>query len=255
MKHTIHLGDCIEIMKTLPSESVDAVITDLPYGVTQNKKDIKLDMMSWWKEVKRILKPKGTVILTSQFPFTSELISSASIPFKYDLIWDKRLPSGFLNANRMPLRRHEHILVFYNALGVFNPQFTQGKKSHSKGKMTTDVNRNYGNHGKIDNVEIHQNNKFPTSIIRIDKVHPSVAKHPTEKPVELAEWLVKTYSNEEQTIMDTCFGIGWTPIACKNLNRNFIGMEINEDYFKIAEARIRGKQKMLVSFELETIGV
>jgi DNA modification methylase len=207
------LGDCLVEMPKLPEKSVDLVISDLPYGVTQNKADKKLDMATWWKEIKRLLKPTGTVILTSQFPFTSELIAGATIQFRYDLIWDKRLPSGFLNANRMPLRSHEHILVFYDSLGVFNPQFTKGEKSHSKGKMTTETNRNYGDYGKVDNSEKQQDDKFPTSIIRIDKVHPSVAKHPTEKPVELAEWLVKSYSNEGQWVLDTCFGVGWTPIA------------------------------------------
>jgi site-specific DNA-methyltransferase (adenine-specific) len=104
--------------------------------------------------------------------------------------------------------------------------------------MLTDVNRNYGKYGKVDNAEKHQDNKFPTSIIRIDKVHSSVAVHPTEKPVELAEWLVKSYSNEGQTVLDTCFGVGWTPIACRNLNRNFVGMEINKEYCDIAQKRL-----------------
>ena len=239
---TLKQGDCLELMKDIPSASVDLILCDLPYEVTQNPKDKQIPLEPLWTQYKRIIKEKGTIALTSQFPFTLDLINSNREMFKYDLIWDKQLPSGFLNANRMPLRTHEHILIFYKNLGTYNPQYTKGKPSHSKGKMTSEVNQNYGEYSKIDNSKKQGEDKFPNSIISFTKPHPSNALHPTQKPVHLFEYLIRTYTDENDNVLDNCMGSGTTGVACIQLNRNFIGYEISPDYFKIAEKRINEAQ-------------
>jgi site-specific DNA-methyltransferase (adenine-specific) len=238
-------GNCLELMKGLGDGSIDLILCDLPYEVTQNPKDKQIPLDQLWKEYKRIIKEDGTIVLTSQFPFTLDLITSNKEMFKYDLIWDKILPSGFLNSNRMPLRTHEHILIFYKKLGTYNPQYTKGKPSHSKGKMTSDKNQNYGDYGKIDNSKKQGDDKFPNSIISFMKPHPSKALHPTQKSLELFEWLIKTYSNEGDKVLDNCMGSGTTGVACKNTRREFIGFELNEEYFRIAEERIKEATKQV----------
>ena len=141
-------GDCLEILPTLKDKSIDMILCDLPYGVTQNKEDNKIHLPTLWTQYKRIIKQKGNIVLTAQFPFTSELIQSNHTWFRYDLIWDKVLVSGFLNANRQPLRQHEQVLVFYDSLGTYNPQKTRGKQTHSRGKEKELARRNYGEHAK-----------------------------------------------------------------------------------------------------------
>ena len=234
----IYQGDCLELMKQMEDKGVDLILCDLPYGVTQNKADEVIDLSKLWEQYKRIIKDDGTIVLTSQQPFTTDLINSNREMFKYELIWHKELPSGFLNANRQPLRVHENILIFYKSLGTYNPQKFKGNKNHSKGSMKTDVNNNYGIYGKVDNTEELGEMKHPQSIISFMKPHPSKAKHPTEKPVELAEWIIQSYSNEGDLILDNCIGTGWTAIACKKFNRNFIGIDLNKDYILIAEERL-----------------
>ncbi len=234
----IYQGDCLELMKEIEDKSVDLILCDLPYGVTQNEADKVIDLGKLWEQYKRIIRDDGTIVLTAQQPFTTDLINSNRGMFKYELIWHKELPSGFLNANRQPLRVHENVLIFYKNLGTYNPQKVKGKKNHSKGSMKTDVNNNYGEYGKVDNSEEQGEMKHPQSIITFMKPHPSKAKHPTEKPVELAEWIIKTYSNEGDLILDNCIGTGWTAIACKTFNRNFIGIELSPEYCKIANDRL-----------------
>jgi site-specific DNA-methyltransferase (adenine-specific) len=197
-----------------------------------------LPLNKLWIEWKRLLKPNGAVILTSQFPFTIDLVNSNREWFKYDLVWDKILVSGFLNANRQPLRCHEQILVFYKEQPTYFPQKTVGEKSHSRGTKLKVDRRNYGFHEEVDNSELHGNMKFPTSIIQIQKPHSSVALHPTEKPVELAEYLIKSFSAVGDTVLDCCMGVGWTAIASKKLNRNFVGCDINAEYVSIARKRV-----------------
>jgi site-specific DNA-methyltransferase (adenine-specific) len=234
----IYQGDCLELMKQIEDKSIDLILCDLPYGVTQNEADKVIDLSKLWEQYKRIIKDDGTIVLTAQQPFTTDLINSNRGMFKYELIWHKELPSGFLNANRQPLRVHENVLIFYKSLGTYNPQKVKGSKNYSKGSMKTDVNNNYGKYGKVDNSEEQGEMKHPQSVISFMKPHPSKAKHPTEKPVELAEWIVKTYSNEGDLILDNCIGTGWTAIACKKFNRNFIGMDLNKDYILIANERL-----------------
>ena len=229
----VHCADCLGFMKTMPDNSVDLVLTDPPYGVTQNKEDIRVNL----DELFRVGK---SVIMTTQQPYTTEVISKYKKYFRYDLIWDKVLTSGFLNANRLPLRKHEIILVFNSP--VYNPQFSEGIALHSKGssyKEKEPKNLNYGKFKSIDDKRAGSTKKYPTSILKFDKPHPSIARHRTEKPVALMEYLIQTYSDEGDTILDPFLGSGTTAVACRNLHRNFIGIEISEEYCKIARDRLR----------------
>lgn len=232
-------GDCLEIMKSIPDKSVDMICCDLPYGVTNNKKDIALPFDKLWEQYNRIIKDNGCIALFSQGLFYVDLVNSNRKMFRYDLVWDKVMTSGFLNANRMPMRQHEQIAIFYKKLPTYNPQKVKGSKNHSKGKVKEiDVNNNYGNHSFVDNSELLGDMKNPISIVTFSKPHPSTCVHPTQKPVELLEYLIKTYTNENETVLDNCMGSGSTGVACVNTNRNFIGIELDDSYFKIAKERI-----------------
>ena len=165
---------------------------------------------------------------------------------RYNLIWDKVLPSGFLNANRMPLRDHEDIMVFYKKLPTYNPQKVKGTPCHKKGKSVGKMNDSMlqnNNYGNFKCVESNGDMKFPTSILKFQKPHPSKSVHPTQKPTELLEYLIKTYTNEGDTVLDNCMGSGSTGVACVNTNRNFIGIELDNAYFEIAELRIKEAQE------------
>jgi site-specific DNA-methyltransferase (adenine-specific) len=227
---TVYCGDCLEVMKQIPDKSIDLVLTDPPYGVTQNKQDIVVDLA----EVFRV---SNGVVLTAQQPYTTDVIYKHRKYFKYDLVWNKVLTSGFLNANRMPLRTHESILVFGDV--QYFPQKTLGSKNHSKGKPKECANNNYGKHNFVDNTEKLGYMKCPTSIIVFPKPHPSVAQHRTEKPIELMRWLVKTYSKIGDTILDPFLGSGTTLVAAKELGRKAIGIEISDKYCEIAVRRIK----------------
>jgi len=221
---TIYLGDCRLILPELPK--VDLVLTDPPYGVTQNEGDLVVDLTPL------LIYP---AIVFSQQPYTADLVSQHRKIFKYDLVWDKILTSGFLNANRMPLRQHEIILVFSDV--KYNPQKTVGQKSHSKGISKINRNENYGKYDFVDNTEQLGEMKHPTSILRFPKPHPSVARHRTEKPTQLIEWLIKSYSMERDLILDPFLGSGTTAYCAKKLNRKCIGIEIEEKYCEIAAKR------------------
>lgn len=233
-------GDCLELMKDIPDKSVDMILADLPYGTTRNKWDSVIDLEKLWEQYNRITKPKGAIVLFGQGTFTAKVILSNEKMHRYNLIWDKVLTSGFLNANRMPMRSHEDIMIFYKKLPTYNPQKVLGKKNHSMGKPKERQNNNYGEFGFVDSSEELGDLKHPKSILTFEKPHSSVCKHPTEKSVELIEWLIKTYTNEGETVLDNTMGSGTTGVACKNLNRNFIGIELDEKYFEIAKERIGG---------------
>lgn len=234
-------GDCLELMKDIPDGSVDFILCDLPYGKTQNASDKTLPFILLWEQYKRIIKANGCICLFGQGTFYVDLVNSNRKWFRYDLVWDKQLKSGFLNANRMQLRQHEQIAVFYKKLPTYNPQFSVGKPLHSKGtsyKSKEIENQNYGIFRTVDDVRAGATDKYPTSILTFAKPHPSIAKHRTEKPVALLEYLIKTYSNEGDTVLDNCMGSGSTGVACANTNRNFIGIELDKGYFDIAKERI-----------------
>ena len=220
-------GDCLELMKEIQSSTIDAIICDLPYGVTKNKWDSIIPLDNLWEHYNRIIKPKGIIILFGQDKFTAKVMLSNEKNHKYNIIWNKVLSSGFLNANRMPMRIHEDIMVFYKELPTYNPQKIKGKPNHSNGDFEF-----------VDNKDELGDMKYPTSIVTFEKPHPSISVHPTQKSLELLEWLIKSYTNENDLVLDNTMGSGTCGLACKNLNRNFIGYELDVNYFKIAEERI-----------------
>lgn len=222
------------------------IACDLPYGVTQNKLDIIIPFEPLWSEYKRIIKERGCIALFAQGVFFVELVQSNRKMFRYDLVWDKVLTTGFLNAGRMPLRQHEQIAIFYKKLPEYHPQFTEGKPLHSKGFSYMDKehkNNNYGQFHMTDDSRKGSTEKYPTSIIRVPKPHPSIALHRTEKPVELLKWLILTYSNKGDTIKDNCMGAGGCGVACAKTGRKFIGIEKDPGYFEIAKNRIEEAYK------------
>lgn len=244
MNDNLHIqlinDDCLCAMQNIPNQSIDLILCDLPYGVTQNKKDICLPFDQLWEQYNRIIKKNGAILLFGQGLFFIDLVNSNRKQFKYDIVWNKILVSGFLNAKRMPLRQHEQIAVFGNGKITYNPQFHEGQPSHSKGtkhKTKDIVNNNYGKFNSVE-TDTSCTKKYPTSIVSYQKPHPSKAIHPTEKPVELLEYLIKTYSNEGETVLDNCMGSGSTGVAAINTKRRFIGIELDKRYFEIAKERI-----------------
>lgn len=245
-------GDCLERMKEIPSGSVDAVICDPPYGTTACKWDsvIPLDLM--WNELNRVTKNNCIILLTASQPFTTKLISSNYDMFKYEIIWHKSKGSNFTHAKNMPIKFHENICVFSNAkighkvqLGdkrmTYNPQglVKVDKKWSRPQKYENGHNLSRESH-KLERVIEFEN--YPTSILTIgNSNNKERGLHPTQKPVALMEYLIKTYTNEGETVLDFTMGSGTTGVACKNLNRDFIGIEMDKKYFDIARKRIKGK--------------
>lgn len=235
-------GNCLEKMKDIKDKSIDMILCDLPYGQTaRNEWDVIITYDKLWEQYKRIIKDNGAIVLFANGMFTSELMQSNKKMWKYNLVWDKVLPSGFLNAKKMPMRGHEDICVFYKKPPIYNPQMIEGNECHTRGKAVgksqEDFSRNT-NYGELNAVETKGNLKYPKSILTFQKPHPSISVHPTQKPVELLEWLIKTYSNENQIILDNCMGSCSTGVACLNNNRTFIGIELDDTYFNISKERI-----------------
>lgn len=238
-------GDCLDLMKDIPDGNVDMVLCDLPYGRTKNRWDEVIPFNPLWEQYRRIVKKNGAIVLFADGMFMAKLMSSNPAMWRYNMIWDKVLSAGFLNANRMPLRQHEELCVFYQKPPTYNPQKSLGEKSHSKGSKKNCENHNYGEYGFVDNSEVHGNLKFPTSILKFQKPHPSKSVHPTEKPVDLLQYLIKTYTNRGETVLDNCMGSGSTGVACANTGRNFIGMELDEHYFTVAKERIAWAEEQM----------
>jgi DNA modification methylase len=235
----VQCGDCLDILPDLSTNSIDMVLCDPPYGTTACKWDSIIPLEPMWKELKRVIKPNSVIVMTASQPFTSKLISSNYSMFKYCWIWEKPCATGFLNARVMPLKNYEDVCVFkYKGKGLYNPQMTDGKpytaKSGRGGFSTTaDPNIQKGGH-----ITINKGQRFPLSIIRINN---EKGLHPTQKPVPLMEYLIKTYTLPGQIVLDFAMGSGTTGVACKNTNRKFIGIELDEKYFCIAKKRLEGK--------------
>jgi site-specific DNA-methyltransferase (adenine-specific) len=234
---TLHNGDCLEVMKSIPDSSVDAIITDPPYGTTYCKWDSVIPFEPMWSELKRIIKPNGAIILFGSEPFSSALRMSNIKQYKYDWVWDKvNKFTGALNANKMPMLDHELISVFYNKQPTYNKQLRDGsyKTRHGGNRNTETINfiKPLKDYGRIIN------GLNPKRIIHYPSHNTKNIYHPTQKPIELMEYLIKTYSNENEFVLDFTMGSGTTGIACKNLNRNFIGIELDKNYFDIATKRI-----------------
>ena len=231
----IKQGDCLELMKEIPDGSVDMILTDLPFGITHCAFDKRIPFEEMWEQFKRVTKHNAAIVLFSQMPFGAELIMSNRKMFRYEWIWEKSLGVGFLNAKNMPLRCHENILVFYRALPTYNPQFTKGKPRHGYNPSKT------ANYGKKHGVMIENDGEhyYPRDI-QYFKVGLGGREnvHPQQKPVALLEYLIKTYTNEGEVVLDATMGSGSTGVACVNTNRRFIGFELEQKFFDIAEKRI-----------------
>lgn len=240
----IYLGDCLEIMKLIDKGSIDMILADLPFGVTKNSKDVRIPMESLWNEYNRIIKDTGVIALFGQGMFTADLMMANKKMWRYNLIYNKgNGVSGFLNANRQPLRSHEDILIFYKKQPTYNPQFTEGKPLHSKGKkyLTKEgVNNNYGYYDTTTpETRKGETQKYPKSVLNFDRPAPGVIIHPTEKPVALLENLILTYTNKGELVLDNTCGIGSTCIAAKKTKRNYIGIENDRKWYDIAVDKIK----------------
>ena len=279
----LYNDDCLEVMKEIPSKSIDMILCDLPYQVTRNQWDAIIPMNDYiiiddkvlekdkfylqqfmkglskkeidkiWKENKqeglwshynRVVKDNGAILLFGQDIFSAQLINSNLKMYKYKWFWKKDRPSGFLNAKKMPLKDVEEILVFYKKCPVYNPQFWEGIPLHGMGTKYKEGNLGNNNYGKFAS---HTNpsanregdtKKYPRQVLEFKRPHPPI--FPTQKPVDLCEYLIKTYTNEGDLVLDNCMGSGSTGIACKNLNRRFIGIELNSETFNLAKDRIEG---------------
>ena len=252
----IYNMDCLEGMKQIPDGSIDAVICDLPYGVLNGESeggswDTIIPFEPLWAEYRRVCKPTAAIVLFAQGMFTADLMHSNPKMWRYNLIWKKgERASGFLNANRMPLRNHEDIVVFYDKLPTYNPQMRTGFPNHTRGHGGGKLKN--GCYGKFDpwaRSEVITTEKFPLSIIDIEKEHDVNKQfHPTQKPVDLLRYLVLTYTNEGDMVLDNCMGSGTTAIACIKERRHFIGFELSKEYFDKAVRRIKAEQAQLTLF-------
>jgi site-specific DNA-methyltransferase (adenine-specific) len=234
------LGDCLERMKEIPDGGVDMILCDLPYGTTYAKWDNIIPMVLLWKEYERVCKDGAAIVLHGAQPFTSMLICSKPEWYRTSWVWNKENPTNFANANKHPLKQHEDIIVFGVKPTVYYPQKVAGKKNHKQGNSTSNNSETRLINARAD--DDLSGLKFPKSILNFPKHSSQCGLHPTQKPVDLAEYIVLTYSLEGQTILDNTMGSGTTGVACKNLNRNFIGIEKDEKYFEIAKNRIYGEQ-------------
>ena len=234
-------GDCLELMKGIPDGSVDMILSDLPYGKTRNKWDSIIPMDSLWKEYRRVIKGNGAIVLFGSEPFSTKLRHSNLKMFRYDWVWEKSKATGHLNAKKQPLRKHEIISVFYKRPPTYNPQGLRKKKipTISKGNRGR---KGVGSSGECyglavkDSLQEYEN--YPLSIIRFG-VDMKAEYHPTQKPVALLEYLIRTYTNPGDLVLDNCMGSGSTGVACINTGRRFIGMELDDHYFEIATRRIK----------------
>jgi len=231
-----HVGDCFDVMATLPDTSVDMVLCDLPYGTTQNKWDSVLPLDALWKEYWRIAKPNAAIVLTAQAPFDKLLGASCLTYLKYEWIWEKTEATGHLNAKKQPMKCHENVLVFYRQQCVYNPQMTSG---HKFVVAKTADKKNSSNYGKETGAQYYASDqRYPRSVIHIPKDMKNAKLHPTQKPVALFEYLIRTYTDEGMAVLDNTAGSGTTAIAAERANRRWICIERDKGYATAAQRRI-----------------
>lgn len=246
----LYLSDCLDVLPLIDSK-VDMILTDPPYSITQNKWDSVIDLDLMWVQLKRIIKKNGAIVLTASQPFTTVLISSNMNMFKYCWVWSKKMASGFLNAKKQPLKAHEDVLIFSKNTITYNPQMIKRTdeelKRLSKKSVKTSTTKNYGyiettwSRNRTDNKYKHPNTII--NIIGIMNRSNEKVLHPTQKPVALMEYLIRTYTNENELVLDFCIGSGTTAIACEKLNRQWIGIEKEKEYCDIAVNRIEKERK------------
>jgi DNA modification methylase len=237
----LRFGDCLELMKNIEPVSVDAIITDPPYGTTACKWDSVIDLGLMWDQLNRIIKPNGAIVLFGSEPFSSALRMSNIKNYKYDWIWEKSRASNFATAKHNPMKYHENISVFYKNKPPYNPQMVLGKSyktRHNTKRRDGGIFGNANLHSSKENKQETRSFRYPSSVVKFGSMRQQDSIHPTQKPIDLIEYLIKTYTNEGELVLDFTMGSGTTGVACKNLNRNFIGIEKDENYFEIATNRI-----------------
>ena len=239
-------GDCLDLMSDIPDKSVDMVMADPPYGTTACKWDSIIPLEPMWEHLKRVIKKNGAIAMTASQPFTTTLISSNMKMFKYEWIWEKNRGSNFAITKYQPMKEHENILIFSNGKTTYNP-INQERLASGKARVKSRIGLMrggdkgvYGDGMNADIYKMYSNLRCPRSV---QKFNIENGLHPTQKPVPLMEYLIKTYTNEGETVLDFCMGSGTTGVACLNLNRRFIGIEKDPDYFKIATERINREQE------------
>lgn len=245
MEPLLMLGDCLERMAEIPDGSVDMVLCDLPYGTTACKWDSVIPFEPLWAHYRRVCKKNAAIVLTASQPFTSALVMSNPSDFRYCWVWEKNRPTGFLDAKKRPMRAHEDVAVFYREQPSYFPQRTAGPPNHSTGVSTGRVKRAKSHiySGDSDRVPADESGlKYPRSVLRFDGLNPtgSGRVHPTQKPVALMEYLIRTYTNDGETVLDNTMGSGTTGVACVKTGRRFVGIERDGAYFRIAGERIAG---------------
>lgn len=239
-RYQLYQGDCLEEMKKIPDKSVDMILCDLPFGTTRNQWDKIIDLEKLWWQYERVIKDNGAIVLFAQTPFDKVLGASNLKMLRYEWIWDKRIGTGHLNSKKMPMKQHENLLVFYKKLPIYNPQMKEGKPYT---RTASTVSSNYGKY--IDFDRTSNGLRYPASILSYSNADRSNRLHPTQKPVDLLEYLIKTYTSENEIVLDNCMGSGSTGVACLNTNRRFVGIELDEKYFTIAKERIEAHEKSL----------
>lgn len=236
-KLKLYQGDCLEVMKNIPDKSVDMILCDLPYGTTQCKWDSIIPFDSLWKQYNRIIKNNGAIVLFGSEPFSSMCRTSNIKQYKYDWVWDKKQAGNVLNVKRQPLKTFENIMVFNTK--TYYPIMRKGKLRKKGGQ-----NKQPEITGKVKlDYTTYNDEYYPTEILEFSNANKRNRLHPMQKPVELLEYLIKTYTNEGQTVLDNCMGSGSTGIACVNTGRDFIGIELNPEYFRLASQRLEEAQK------------
>ena len=246
-ENKIHLGDCLDLMPSIPSKSVDMILCDLPYGTTACAWDSIIDMARLWQEYERVIKDNGAIVLTACNEFTFQLYNSNPKIFKYRWIWEKSLATGFLLAKKQPMRNFEDVLVFYKKQPTYNPiSFRQGEFRKRPKRLPVSVYNFTQNDSYLNT--IHEN-RLPTTILKFDSANNGSTTggssiHPTQKPVALFEYLIKTYTNENELVLDNCSGSGTTAIACMNTNRRFICIERDETYHRKSIERMNNHEPL-----------
>lgn len=244
-KNNIYQGDCLELLNGVKDKSIDMILCDLPYGTTKNSWDTIIPFDKIWMQYERIIKDNGAIALFSQAPFDKALALSNPSLFRYEWIWEKTSATGYLNANKMPMKAHENILIFYKSAPTYNPQKTKGHKrkiskaNHKKGCIET---TNYGKHGLVD---YDSTERFPRSVLKFPTDKQKEHVHPTQKPVALCEYLIKTYTNEGDAVLDNCAGSMTTAVSCDNTNRDWICIEKEVKFCTSGAERVnRNREKL-----------
>ena len=235
------LGDCIEKMKEIPDNSIDMVLTDPPYGTTACKWDSVIPFEPMWEQLNRVIKPNGAIVLFGSEPFSSALRMSNIKNYRYDWIWEKDNHTNFLNIKKQPAKRHELVSVFYKKQPTYNPQMWEGKENNNSSNRKN-IKREYLGASFEDREVVKTTKKYPKANIFFKSMGRGKAVHPTQKPVALMEYLIRTYTNEGETVLDFTMGSGSTGVACVNTGRDFIGIELDEGYFNLANNRIKEAQ-------------